>query len=81
MHFIVTKMVGRQRGRRESEGGAGAVEKDGSKESREIEEAYTQKDGVKNAFHRDEDGEEAERKKRKRTTGRSSRKRRFKGTT
>nr|GEV14946.1 hypothetical protein [Tanacetum cinerariifolium] len=46
---------------------------------RDIEEAYTLKDGEKNAFHRDEDGEEAERKKRKRTMGRRRRKRRFKG--
>ncbi|GJY32521.1 F-box/kelch-repeat protein-like protein [Tanacetum coccineum] len=37
-----------------------------SKEWREIEEAYTLKDGEKNAFHSDEDGE-TERKKRGRT--------------
>nr|GEV23171.1 hypothetical protein [Tanacetum cinerariifolium] len=57
------------------------VEAGSSKESREIEEAYTLKDGEKNAFHSDEDGKETERKKRKRTRSRSSRKRRFKGTT
>ncbi|GJS33822.1 F-box protein CPR1-like protein [Tanacetum coccineum] len=55
------------------------VEAGSSKEWREIEEAYTLKDGDKNAFHRDEDGEETERKKRKRTRSTSSRKRRFKG--
>ncbi|GKA06800.1 F-box protein CPR1-like protein [Tanacetum coccineum] len=42
------------------------VEAGTSKEEREIEEAYTLKDGEKNAFHSDEDGE-TERKKRGRT--------------